>query len=329
MKHPKFVRSMVGAAVVVAAAASVLASIAAAAVAAPSVALVSSVNPSVTGQRVVLRATVTDPSQPASAITGTVTFSDGATVLGSAAVSNARASIWTSMLVAGTHSLSATFAPVGGSTPVVSAPLTQTVGAAETTTALVSSRPTANYGDAGNVTAAIKPVAPGTGIPTGSVDFFIDGGWYWNAQLDANGKATLPLSAIYPAYYPGTYAITATYSGDGNYNPSATPTALAQTLVGISSTPVTTITLDAKGRPSFSPQAFRLSSANPIGCNVTITNNTPNPIALLYGTPGAWKRLPNGTIAAGASGGVGVGLSNFTGYFSALGAANYVTIRCT
>jgi hypothetical protein len=61
---------------------------------------------------------------------------------------------------------------------------------------------------------------------------------------------------------------------------------------------------------------------------VTITNTTTSAFALTYGTPGAWKRLPGGVIAAGASKGVGVGLSNFTGYFSAMGAANYLTIRC-
>jgi hypothetical protein len=328
MKHPKFLRLAAGAAVALMVVAATSVSIASAAVAAPSVALVPSVNPSVSGQRVTLRATVTDPSQPASGITGTMTFSDGASVLGTSTVTAARASLSTSVLLAGAHSLTASFAPAAGGAAVVSPPSTQTVTPADTTITIASSRATANYGDNGNVTATLKPVAPGTGIPTGSVDFLIDGGWFWNAPLDAHGKAVLPLSAIYPAYYPGTYSITATYAGDGNYNPSATTAAVAQTLVGISSPPVSTVTLDAKGRPLFAPSSFRLSSANPVGCNVTITNNTPGAIALTYGTPGSWKRLPGGVIASGASGGVGVGLSNFTGYFSAMGAANYVAVHC-
>jgi len=33
-------------------------------------------------------------------------------------------------------------------------------------------------------------------------------------------------------------------------------------------------------------------------------------------------------IAAGGSAGVGVGLANFTGYFTVIGAANHVTIHC-
>ena len=63
---------------------------------------------------------------------------------------------------------------------------------------------------------------------------------------------------------------------------------------------------------------------------MTITNTTSTAIALVYGTSGSWKRLPRGggVIAPGASGGVGVGLADFTGYFRAMGASNYVAIHC-
>jgi hypothetical protein len=159
------------------------------------------------------------------------------------------------------------------------------------------------------VVAKVKSVTAGAGVPTGSVDFFIDGGWYWNAPLDATGRAVLPLSFIYPAYYPGTYKITASYAGDATFAPS-TSAAITQTLVGISTPPVTTVTSNAKGQPTFSPTSFTMSSANPVGCNVTITNASSVPIRLTYGTPGTWKVLPGSGIAPGASGGVGVGLAN-------------------
>lgn len=61
---------------------------------------------------------------------------------------------------------------------------------------------------------------------------------------------------------------------------------------------------------------------------MTVTNTTPSTIALTYGTPGAWKRLPFGTIAPGASKGVDVSLAGFTGYFSAMGAKNSVAVQC-
>jgi hypothetical protein len=328
MKRSAWISGTVGSLVALGLVAAVPATTASAAVSSPSVGMTTSVSPSVAGQRVVLKATVVDPSQPASSITGTMTFSDGATVLGVASVTSAKASLATTALGAGSHALVASFTPTGGGNAVASQQFAQTVDLAGTTVSLVSSKPNANYGAAGNVTATVKAVAPATGVPTGTVDFSIDGGWYWTSSLDSRGKAVLSLADIYPAFYPGTYSITATYSGDVNYTASTTPTAIAQTLIGISSPPVTTISLNTKGQVSFSPTSFRLSSANPVGCNVTITNTTSSAVALVYGTPGSWKRLPGGVIAAGASGGVGVGLSNFTGYFSAMGAANYVAIHC-
>ena len=316
------------AAAVLTAACAVLATTAAAAVAAPSVTLASSVNPSVSGQRTTLRATVTDPGVPTSSITGAVTFSDGAAVLGSATVANARATLGVAGLSAGTHVLTATFANSSGGAPIVSTPVTQTVNAADTTTTLTSTRPVGDYFVQGNIIATVRPVAPGAGIPTGSVDFLIDGSFYWNAPLDAKGKAILPLSAIYPAFTPGTYSISASYTGDANYNASTAAAPVTETLTGITQAPVSALALDSAGQLTFTPSSFRLSSANPVGCNVTITNTTSTAFRLLYGTPGMWKALPGGGIGPGASRGVGVGISNFTGYFTVPGAKNYIAIHC-
>lgn len=198
-----------------------------------------------------------------------------------------------------------------------------------TTTKLVSSRPTANYGASGALTATVKSAVTGAGIPTGTVDFLVDGSWYWTATLDATGKAKLMLADLYPSNPPGTYQITAQYGGDATHDPS-TSAPVAQTLVGITSVPVTNLTSNAKGLPVFSVRSFTLQSTNPVvGCNVTITNNTPNAVALAYGTPGNWKRLPFGGIAPGASKGVGVGIAPFTGYFTTTAnTANYVAIHC-
>ena len=197
-----------------------------------------------------------------------------------------------------------------------------------TSTTLVSSRPVANYGNAGAITATVKSLTPGAGVPTGNVDFFIDGGWYWSQPLDALGKAKLLLSDVYPAYTAGTYQVTASYSGDVTHDPS-TSAAISQTLVGITEPPLTTITMNARGLPVFNPRSFTLSSVNPVGCNVTIFNNTSSTLALAYGTPGNWKRLPFGGIGPGQYRGIGVGLANFTGYFTTTAnTANYVAIHC-
>jgi len=200
---------------------------------------------------------------------------------------------------------------------------------AQTSITLATRRPIAHYGDAGNITATVKAAARAAGVPTGSVDFSVDGAWYISEPVNAAGKAILPLADLYPSLYPGTYAVTATYSGDVNHDPSTTAAPLAQTIVGISEAPVTTLALNGKGLPAFTPRSFTLSSVSPVGCNVTITNSTPTAQALVYGTPGAWKRLPGGTIAAGASRGIGVGIGNYTGYFSTMANTNnYVAIHC-
>lgn len=109
----------------------------------------------------------------------------------------------------------------------------------------------------------------------------------------------------------------------------AAPAATAAAATTPAPPAVSTITLNAKGRPSFSPSVFRLRLNSPAGCDVTVVNATPNALAMTYGTPGAWKRLPFGALPAGASRGVGVGIAPFTGYFSVMGAANHVAVRCT
>jgi hypothetical protein len=291
------------------------------------VTLTSSPNPSLHGQAVALVAKVVAANAADRA--GAVTFTDGGVALGTVTTSStgvARLSVKT--LDAGTHALGATFAPADVSGVVTASGVTQVVNVASTTTTLVTSKATANYGDAGSLTATVKPVAPAAGVPTGSVDFSVDGGWYLTVPVDANGRAKLLFADLFPSYLPGTYQITASYTGDANNDPS-TSAAVAQTLVGISAPPVTTLTLNANGLPVFNPRSFTMQSTNPVGCNVTITNSTPNTVALAYGTPGNWKRLPFGGIAPGASKGIGVGIAPYTGYFTTTAnTANYVAIHC-
>lgn len=294
----------------------------------PTVVVASSVNPSAMGQTVTFRARVALAGTATSAISGTATFTIDGVVAGTATVTSGVGSFSTRALHVGPHAIAASFVGAGGS--AVSPTLTQTVTMGSTTTSIVSSRPTANYGDAGSITATVKAVAPAAGVPTGSVDFAIDGRYYWTSPLDTTGHARLALADVYPGFGPGAHTVTAAYLGDGDYAPSATPTAITQTLVGLSVAPVTTLTIGAGGLPVFSIRSFTLRSADPVGCTVTITNSTPTTQSLVYGTPGAWKRLPFGAVAPGGSIGVGVGIAPYTGYFAtSANPANYVAIRCT
>ena len=90
--------------------------------AASSVTVTSSLNPSTIGQPVTFTATVTATSP-----TGTVTFTDGGNQIGMASVTNGSASLTTSTLTVGIHSITASYGGDAGNAASVSSTLVQTV----------------------------------------------------------------------------------------------------------------------------------------------------------------------------------------------------------
>ena len=125
-------------------------------------ALTADVNPSVAGGTVTLTATVTGPGTP----TGTVTFLDGTTALGTGTLnSDGVATFTTSTLTVGTHSIAAAYGGDSNFTASTSAAVTETVtpaAATATTTALVSSAASASSGALVTFTATIKSGTSGT-----------------------------------------------------------------------------------------------------------------------------------------------------------------------
>jgi hypothetical protein len=176
------------------------------------VTLATNVNPSVTGQLVTLTATVTsaDGTPP----TGSVTFRDGDTVLGVVAVDpNGQASLVVP-LGAGTHSLTASFAGIAPFTSSTSDAVSQTVDPAATTTALSADvLDTRSDGSADVlITAAVLPVAPGAGSPTGTITLFDGDTIIATATIDNHSQAFFEVTL--PA---GTHTLTASYSGDASF----------------------------------------------------------------------------------------------------------------
>ena len=273
--------SLVGGVVAIAAAS---AGTAGAVTTAATVAVTSSANPSSYGQTVTLRAVVSDPGTPRTQLTGTMTFADGTTALATKTVTSGSAAYSTRLLTAGDHPITATYNPTGGGA-FTSSPLVQTVNLGASTLALTTTRPVSYNGQAGNVTATVKPVAPAFGIPTGTVDFLVDGSWYWTSTLDANGKATLAYSDL----AAGTYAITATYSGDTNFNGSSSVAALTQII--LPNAPTAGVT--------FTPSTVVVGGVSKLV--VTATNNGPIAMpnvamgVLLPSLPATIVSLPPGT----------------------------------
>jgi hypothetical protein len=109
---------------------------------------------------------------------------------------------------------------------------TLTITTADTTVALVSNAPSALLGQRVTFTATLTPVAPGAGMPSGSVTFKNGATTLGTAQL-TNGQAELTTDQL----ALGTHAITAIYSGADNFNAS-TSSPLSQA-VGKSAATVT------------------------------------------------------------------------------------------
>src|SRR5205823_4721380 len=98
-----------------------------------STSLISSVNPSVSGQTITLTATVTATAPATGTPTATVTFFDGATNLGSAALdASGQATLSIASLSVGNHSLTVSYSGDGNFNPSSSAILTQAVNQVST-----------------------------------------------------------------------------------------------------------------------------------------------------------------------------------------------------
>src|SRR6058998_3984313 len=170
-------------------------------------------NPSTVGQAVTLTATVR-PVAPATGVpTGSVSFRDGATTIETATLdATGTASIVVSTLGAGNHSLTAVYAGSPDFQTSTSAVVTQVVRAATTTT--LSSTPNPSTAGQGvTLTATVLPVAPATGVPTGSVSFRDGTTTIGSATLGATGTASIVVSTL----TAGSHSLTAAYAGAGNF----------------------------------------------------------------------------------------------------------------
>jgi VCBS repeat-containing protein len=182
---------------------------------ASSVSLNSSANPSVFGQSQVITATVSPIAPGAGTPTGTVTFSDGTTSLGSVNLANGQASFTLAGLGVGSHSINASYAGDGRFNSS-SSTLVQTVNKASTTTTLSSSATPSTVSQSATFTASVNAVAPGAGTPTGSVTFNDGANALATVSLGSNGTATFSTSSLAVM----SHSITAVYNGDSNFNGS-------------------------------------------------------------------------------------------------------------
>ena len=179
---------------------------------------------SVYGQPVTLTATVgaVGPVPSGTVPTGTVTFFDGPTTLGTGTVGAGGVATFTmSLLGVGTHSLRATY---GGDQAFRSAPealaivipVTLTVNKAATSSAVATSASQSVFGQPVTFTATVSPTSQGAGTPTGTVEFKDGNATICAKVVNGTGQATCTTSALAVA----GHSITAAYGGDANFTGS-------------------------------------------------------------------------------------------------------------
>jgi hypothetical protein len=170
--------------------------------------ILSTVNPSSFAQSVTFVAIV--PPQFTGTPTGTVTFKNGTTTLGTAALISGVASYTTAKLAVGTWSITAVYPGNTLFTASTSTALPQVVSQASTTTTLVSSLNPSTHGQAVTFTAKVAGQYGGT--ISGTVTFQ-DGSTTLGTIAITAGAAKLTTSAL----ASGAHSITATYNGSTNF----------------------------------------------------------------------------------------------------------------
>jgi Bacterial Ig-like domain (group 3)/FG-GAP-like repeat len=186
----------------------------------------SSLNPAPAGQSVTFTATVT-PAFNVGALTGSVTFYDGANALGTLAIANGQAMFSTSSLAVAVHSITASYSGDSNYLVSTSPPLLEMI-LAPTTTALTSSLNPSTFGQSVTFTATVSTTAGGA--PTGTVTF-TDGSNVLGVVSLSGGKAILSTSTL----GAGNHSIVASYNGDSTHQASAS-TPLIQTVQMASTT---------------------------------------------------------------------------------------------
>jgi ELWxxDGT repeat protein len=187
----------------------------------PVTTLVVSSGTSVFGQALHFTATVQAQAPGGGLATGTVTFKDGANILGTAPLNkNAQEAVFTiSSLGVGSHTVTATYGGDGNfNASAPSGAKVETVSKASDSIALKSSMNPSTAGQAVTFTATVHATPPGIGIATGTVTFK-DGTTVLGSGTLNGGVATFSSASL----TAGNHAITASYGGDADFTAGSSP----------------------------------------------------------------------------------------------------------
>jgi subtilase family serine protease len=245
------------------------------------------------------------PSSGSGTPTGTVTFYNGTTQIGTGTLSSGTASLpyTVSSLAVGSYPITAVYGGDSTYAGSTSTAATLSVTLPQTTTTVTVSPTPAKPGTTVSITATVAPQS-GSGTPTGTVTFY-NGTTQIGTGTLSSGTATLSYNTSALNY--GSYSITATYGGDSSFagstsaavtlnieyfSLSASPTTVTITAPGQSGS--TTITVTPDGPLSASSLAFSCSGL-PSQSNCTFGSVTNNAVTLTISTTAAsdlrWPQL--------------------------------------
>jgi len=238
--------------------------------------LAASANPITAGQIVALVATVTSSN---GSPTGTVTFMDGSTLIGSVAVNSTthQAVGYTVSLPSGSNDITVTY---NGSSNFAasSASLSETVSSPTTTTLFASSNPIT----AGQIVALVATVTSSSGSPTGTVTFMDGSTLIGVATVNSTTGQAVGYTISLPV---GSNEIRAIYNGVSGF--SASSASLTETVNA-----TTTTTLVSTTNPIIIGQIVTLiatvtsSSGSPTGTVTFMDGSTLIGTALLDSSTG-------------------------------------------
>jgi hypothetical protein len=252
--------------------------------------VMSSANPSVSGQSLTYTATVSANSPGGGTPTGSVTFTVAGQTSAPVALNGSGqavfniASLSVAPLPAGTYTVTAIYSS-DTNFQSSSGSLSQVVNKDGTTTTVLGAPNPSNLGQSVTFTPAVTALAPGSGTPTGTVSFSIDGG-------PTLVSVSVGVGAILPFPTGGNHTVTATYSGDANFTGSTGTT--GQTVN--QGTSVTVLT--GTPNPSNLGQAVTFTA--------TVTSAGPP------GTPSGSVTFKDGAAVLGTQSLNGAGMATFT-----------------
>jgi uncharacterized repeat protein (TIGR01451 family) len=267
----------------------------------------SSVNSAVSGQSVTFTATVSAVAPGSGTPSGSVQFLDNGTPMGAPVIlSGGVATISTSALAVGSHTITGEYS--GDDIFLASTgSVIQTVNKVHTTTVVTASVNPSASGQSVIFTATVSAVAPGVGIPSGSVQFLDSGTAMGGPVVLSGGVATIATATL----SVGSHTIRAEYSGDGNFDGSA---GTVTQMVNQAGNPVLTLTksVDKTTAGPGDKLVYTLTYANTgtaAATGATIRDVVPASTTFVSASHGGkdsdgtvkWKI---GDLAAGASGSV-------------------------